>query len=221
MIWKWILNEKPEFIFSSALKTPRKHVSLATAQNLIVSIFVFISRKLARQRKMILFSLCKSKINLKRPFFSSACAPVKESVKFQSFLNWSMDSDCTHPRLCLHSHSIEMKGKGPSTHLFLSLVIPHLPTQSRVVTFYFHPRRLTWKWCQIEWHALWCVCARVWERLRIVCVRYVCCGCIWACVSLHALIKDGQASAITPVAVPALWMPNTTEHAQSSQARRR
>lgn len=200
-------------------KLHRKDVSLAIVQNLTAFIF---SRKLVRQRKMILFSLCKSKINLKRPYFSSACAPVKESLKFQSFLNWSIDSDCTHPRLCLHSHSIEMKGKGPYTHLFLSLVIPHLPTQSRVVTFYFHPRRLTWKWCQIEWHALWCVCVcgggGVGGRGKIVCVRDVCCGCIWACVSSHALIKDGQASAITPLAVPAPWMPNTTEHAQSSQA---
>lgn len=68
------------------------------------------------------------------------------------------------------------------------------------------------------------VCMRANMRIEegAVCVgdMYSCnsCGWIWECVSLHALIKDGQASVIMPLAVPALWMPNTTEHAQSSQA---
>lgn len=84
----------------------------------------------------------------------------------------------------------------PSTHPWLRprgrsvRSFPHRPAQSRALTFSSHPRRLTWKWCQMGWHALWCVCVCVsaCSRAGLSPCVHVCGRCV--CVLLYMpLIK--------------------------------
>lgn len=108
------------------------------------------------------------------------------------------------------------QGKGPCTHLPPILSIP---VQETVLTFYLRSCWLTWKWCWLERRALRFVLVWTCER-RGGYLHADPHGGVRVCVSLQVLIKDGQASATSPLAIAAMWMPNTTDRTHFCRARR-
>lgn len=146
-----------------------------------------------------------------------SCSRVRESLIPRTALSpWDYlftGTACVLDAACAHIWSSKR-----SLHSFTAYSIHPCPWK-RVVTFYLRPRRLTWKWCRQEWRpAVSGLCDHVRGGAVVCMLTRTAAGGIWVCVSLRVLIKDGQASVISPLAIAAKWMPKTRDCTQVSQA---